>query len=206
MIVWRSAGAGKEDELQSPRSAARCRFSARVCLRSCEKGLSMKRPNQGLFERQRHKHQPRTMCTSHDKGPTKGLQFCPPPIFEPSNAAVNLNSPTQYHVGVSQYQGPKNEPKDIMIRILAPFPDSQNGAPDSGPGARSGVASHSRYPNVALLRALWSLQHGIWGLLKGSWGCWHTGLLSQYSRPDSGDPKKGEEAKPSGCASRSFHS
>ena len=25
-------------------------------------------------------------------------------------------------------------------------------------------------PNVALLRALWSLLDGIWGLLKGSWG------------------------------------
>ena len=27
-----------------------------------------------------------------------------------------------------------------------------------------------RAPNVALLRAFWSLFDGIWGLLKGSWG------------------------------------
>ena len=27
-----------------------------------------------------------------------------------------------------------------------------------------------RLPNVALLRALWSLLDGIWGVLKGSWG------------------------------------
>ena len=25
-------------------------------------------------------------------------------------------------------------------------------------------------PNVALLRAVWSLLDGIWGVLKGSWG------------------------------------
>ena len=27
-----------------------------------------------------------------------------------------------------------------------------------------------RPPNVALLRALWSLLDGIWGVFKGSWG------------------------------------
>ena len=30
--------------------------------------------------------------------------------------------------------------------------------------------SKPRPPNVALLRALWSLLDGIWGVLKGSWG------------------------------------
>ena len=32
-----------------------------------------------------------------------------------------------------------------------------------------------RPPNVALLRALWSLLVGIWDLLKGSWGMWCLG-------------------------------
>ena len=49
--------------------------------------------------------------------------------------------------------------------------------PGSGPGDPEDFSQNlpkgrtlPRPPNVALLKALWSLLDGIWGLLKGSWG------------------------------------
>ena len=51
-------------------------------------------------------------------------------------------------------------------------------AQGSGQGPVDGLRLRGllRPPNVALLRALWSLLDGIWGVLQGSWGV----LVSRY--------------------------
>ena len=48
-----------------------------------------------------------------------------------------------------------------------------------------------RPPNVALLRALWSLLDGIWGSLKGSWGVLVGNMLLQLSRSGCTDLPSG---------------
>ena len=49
------------------------------------------------------------------------------------------------------------------------------------PGMMSSPNANSRPrpPNVALLRALWSLLDGIWGLLRVVGGCWEKEALQQ---------------------------
>ena len=54
---------------------------------------------------------------------------------------------------------------------------SDDDTPTLGFVGASKSPKHSLYPrsplkspNVALLRALWSVLDGIWGVLKGSWG------------------------------------
>ena len=60
------------------------------------------------------------------------------------------------------------------------------------PGTAAGHALSMpvpRAPNVALLRALWSLFNGIWGLLKGSWGVLVKGIFQGDIGPYKGSLK-----------------
>ena len=67
-------------------------------------------------------------------------------------------------------KGPKYQPR----RASSPFNRDQKALKR---GTLGGLYRECRPPNVAPLRAPWSLLDGIWGVLKGSWG--NVGLLSE---------------------------